>query len=67
VNGSHGVTITAPGAGNNDVVEVSPNLNSSGDKWLRHDWNNDGDFDDDPSAIATFGIYTGSSVQIYIQ
>jgi MSHA biogenesis protein MshQ len=67
VNGSHGVTITAPGAGNNDVVEVSPNLNSSGDKWLRHDWNNDGNFDDEPSAIATFGIYTGSSVQIYIQ
>jgi MSHA biogenesis protein MshQ len=34
---------------------------------LRYDWNVDGVFDDDPSARATFGIYEGDPVQIYLQ
>jgi len=67
VLGNHGITLTAPGAGLDGNVLVSPNLDTSIDKWLRYDWNSDGDFDDDPSAIATFGIYKGNEVNIYIQ
>ena len=35
--------------------------------WLRYDWDNDNEFDDDPEATATFGIFEGEPVQIYIQ
>jgi hypothetical protein len=61
------VDITAPGNGNNDVVRVSPNLDTSVDKWLRYDWNNDGNFNNDPSSTATFGINKGNPVQIFMQ
>jgi predicted acyltransferase (DUF342 family) len=61
------VDITAPGNGNNDVVRVSPNLDTSVDKWLRYDWNNDGNFNNDPSSTATFGINEGNPVQIFMQ
>ena len=35
--------------------------------WLRYDWDLDGDYDDDPGAKATFGIFEGNTVQIYTQ
>ena len=35
--------------------------------WLRYDWDGDGEHDDDPSARASFGIFDGDPVQIYIQ
>jgi len=34
---------------------------------LRFDWNADGEFNNDPEARATFGIFDGDPVQIYIQ
>ena len=46
---------------------TTTDLSSSGDLWLRFDWDNDGVFDDDPSARATFGIYSGNPVNIYLQ
>lgn len=65
--GDHEVTLTAPGSGLDGNVIVTPNLDTSLDKWLRYDWDSDGDLDDDPSATATFGIYKGNPVNIYIQ
>jgi predicted acyltransferase (DUF342 family) len=61
------VIITAPGNGNNDVVIVSPNLDTSDNKWLRYDWNGDGNFNNDPSATAVFGINRGNKVQIFMR
>jgi MSHA biogenesis protein MshQ len=61
------VDIAAPGDVNNDVVRVSPNLDTSVDKWLRYDWNNDGNFNNDPSSTATFGINKGNPVQIFMR
>jgi hypothetical protein len=62
------VDITAPGNGNNDVVTFSPNLDKSDNKWLRYDWpERDGNFNDDPSATARFGIHKGNPVQIFMR
>jgi len=67
IGGDLGVTLTAPGAGIDGDINVSPDLVLSLDKWLRYDWNNTGQFDADPNATATFGIYSGNPVNIYIQ
>jgi predicted acyltransferase (DUF342 family) len=61
------VTITAPGNGKNDVVQVSLNLETSVNQWLRYDWDSDGNFNDDPSATATFGINRGNKVLIFMR
>jgi MSHA biogenesis protein MshQ len=57
------VNITAPNNGNHDVIRISPNL----DKWLRYDWSKSGDFNEDPSATATFGIFNGHRYLIYME
>ena len=59
----------APGAGNDGFVDTRTDLNTiiNGDLWLRFDWDADGAFDDDPVARATFGIYEGNPVQIYLR
>ena len=64
--GDLGVGLTAPGAGIDGNIIVSPGLTGVAD-WLQYDWDSVGVglFDDDPSAIATFGIYTGNDVNIY--
>ena len=67
IAGDLGVTLTSPGADNVGDINVSPDLDLSADKWLRWDWNNTGQFDADPNATATFGIFSGNPVQIYIQ
>jgi MSHA biogenesis protein MshQ len=61
-----GVGLTAPGTGIDGNIIVSPGLTGVAD-WLQYDWDSVGvgQFDDDPSAIATFGIYTGNDVNIY--
>jgi len=69
VNGSGAITLTAPGAGNDGSVV----LNITAPLWLLSDWDGvdqlaDGDlFDDDPSAIATFGIFNGNDSTIYLR
>ena len=50
------VELTAPGAGNTGEVGV---VYSTFD-WLRFDWGNTDSYDQDPSAIATFGLYRGN-------
>ena len=64
--GDLGVGLTAPGAGIDGNIIVSPGLTGVAD-WLQYDWDSAGVglFDDDPSAIGTFGIYTGNDVNIY--
>ena len=61
------LTFPSPGAGNDGYVDTTTDLNSAAHLWLRFDWNGDGVFDDDPIARATFGIFDGDPVQIYIQ
>ena len=65
--GDVNLTYPAPGAGNEGYVDTTTDLNSAAHLWLRFDWNGDGVFDDDPVARATFGIFDGDPVQIYIQ
>ncbi len=65
--GDIGITFPAPGAGNDGFIDTTTDLSSAGDLWLRFDWDSDGDFDDDPSARATFGIFSGNPVNIYLQ
>ena len=60
-------TYPAPGAGNEGYVDTTTDLNSANHLWLRFDWDADGVFDNDPVARATFGIFDGNPVQIYIQ
>ena len=65
VPGKFEITLSAPLV---EVVETITNLvDGSGESWLQYDWDGDGQFDDNPAALATFGIYDGDPVQIYIQ
>ena len=50
------VELTAPGAGNTGEVGVV----YSTFEWLKFDWENTGSYDQNPSAIATFGLYRGN-------
>lgn len=67
INGAHDsanpIELSAPGDGNDGSVEVG----LSPAAWLQFDWDNDSLHDNDPAAIATFGIFQGSNRQIYIQ
>ena len=36
-------------------------------EYLQYDWNDDGSYDDNPTATGTFGIYRGSDRQIFWQ
>ena len=57
------------GAGNEGTVLTETLLDAAGadQLWLRYDWDGDGEFDENPEATATFGIFEGDPVQIYIQ
>lgn len=63
--GKFEITLSAPGI---EVTETITNLvDTSGEPWLQFDWDQDGLYDNNPSALATFGIFEGDPVQIYIQ
>lgn len=65
--GSGWITLSAPGAGNVGRVRLCLDLGSdngvscdavsAGAPWLQSRWTQGGAFNNDPSAIATFGIY----------
>lgn len=57
------IQLSAPGNGNDGSVSVTLGL----DAWLQFDWDNDTNHDNDPSGIATFGLFQGSDQQIFIQ
>ncbi len=65
--GDVNLSFPAPGAGNDGFIDTIVDLNSAAHLWLRFDWDADGVFDNDPFAQATFGIFDGNPVQIYIQ
>ena len=54
-----------------DVTETAadtpPDTTGSEDPWLLYDWDGDGDFDDNPTGRATFGIFSGPRQFIYIR
>lgn len=52
--------LAAPGAGNQGEI----NLTWPVPVWLQYDWNGDGTLDN-PSALATFGVYRGNDRIIY--
>lgn len=52
---SRSLSLSAPGANNQGDIGVQ----YSAPSWLQYDWDDDGLFDDNPNAIATFGIYRG--------
>ena len=47
------IELTAPGTGNTGEIDV---LYSTFD-WLKFDWDNTGSYDQNPTAVATFGLY----------
>jgi MSHA biogenesis protein MshQ len=49
------IELAAPGDGNQGQIGVGYNAYY----WLQYDWNNDGNYVDDPSSVATFGIFRG--------
>ncbi len=55
------IVIRAPAAGNTGRVRVNYNIYD----WLKFDWNGDGNFTENPWAIATFGTYRGNDRIIY--
>lgn len=55
------IELKAPGAENQGQIDVSYDIYD----WLKYDWDNDGAFDDNPSATATFGIFRGNDRIIY--
>jgi cytoskeletal protein CcmA (bactofilin family) len=65
--GDVNLSFPSPGAGNDGFIDTITDLNSAAHLWLRFDWDADGVFDNDPFAQATFGIFDGNPVQIYIQ
>jgi MSHA biogenesis protein MshQ len=63
------ITLSPPALENNGPYTITTNVGEgepgSEKHWLRYDWENDGNFDDNPSGTATFGIYKGNSHQIF--
>jgi MSHA biogenesis protein MshQ len=55
------IVLQATGAGNQGQILVTYDAID----WLEYDWDADGALDDDPSGIATFGIYRGNDRTIH--
>ena len=57
--------ITLSPAGVNVTETITTAVDTSTEPWLQYDWDNGDVFDDNPFALATFGIYEGNELQIY--
>jgi len=55
------IELEAPGAGNKGDIGVEYEAYD----WLKYDWDNDGDYDNNPTAVATFGFFRGYDRVIY--
>jgi MSHA biogenesis protein MshQ len=55
------IELESPGSGNQGKIGVLYNASD----WLKYDWNNDGAYDNSPSAVATFGVFRGNDKIIY--
>lgn len=58
---SDSIILQAPGAGNQGKLGVSYDAF----EWLLYDWDNDGVFDELPTATASFGVYKGEDKLIH--
>jgi len=56
--------LKAPDAAKIGDIGVRYNLEPN-HTWLQYDWDNGGDYDDNPLAIATFGLFRGNDRVIY--
>jgi hypothetical protein len=65
--GKFGLTLSPTGADNDAAYLITTDVLNSGEPWLTYDWDGGGNFDDNPSAIASFGIYKGNSINIYMK
>jgi hypothetical protein len=62
INGqTNGLALEAPGSGNVGEIGVS----YAAPSWLQFDWSGDGTYDNDPTAVASFGGYRGNDRVIY--
>ena len=57
------IELEAPGAGNQGELGVTYDAY----EWLKFDWDNGDSYDDNPSAVATFGQFRGNDRIIYIR
>ncbi|MGE0486831.1 MAG: DUF6701 domain-containing protein [Gammaproteobacteria bacterium] len=58
------LVFSAPGAGNTGFIDVTTALLANF-SWLLFDWDGDGDYDDEPDARASFGLFPGREELIY--
>jgi MSHA biogenesis protein MshQ len=57
--------LSPPGAGNTGHIFMHADLSDY--PFLQYDWNGDDNYDDNPTARATFGIYKGNERIIYLR
>lgn len=57
------VILSAPGTPYQGAVPVSYTIQSM--PWFLYDWNGEGNFDQNPTAVATFGLFRGNDRIIY--
>jgi len=65
VNGVLNIDLSPPGAGNTGDIVITLDLVALGFPWLQFDWDGDAAHDNDPTATATFGIFSGNDINIY--
>jgi MSHA biogenesis protein MshQ len=53
VGKTQAIELESPGTGNQGQIGVSYDAFD----WLKYDWDNDGAYNDSPTAVATFGLY----------
>jgi MSHA biogenesis protein MshQ len=63
--GRGNLRLSAPGAGNTGSVDLTVQLDAV-QSWLQGRWNG-ADYDDNPSARASFGLHRGSKPLIYLR
>jgi MSHA biogenesis protein MshQ len=59
--GDFNLNLAAPGAGNSGAVVVT----ATAPAWLKYDWNTATPGNENPSALATFGLFPGPVSRIY--
>jgi MSHA biogenesis protein MshQ len=62
-NGDFNLWFAAPGAGKTGSFMIEADVPD----FLQYDWNGDDNYDDNPTARATFGIYKGNERIIYLR
>jgi MSHA biogenesis protein MshQ len=63
VAGAATLGFSAPGS--EGYIDVLPDLSLL--SWLRYDWDGDGNYDNDPAARASFGLFKGRPALIYLR